>query len=184
MRLRRLLTISVVLATVWSAVPAAAGVTPCCPHRTGKARVVRIGGLGLAAGGSGELSVVESCEACGAWEVCAMELESAGSSMQTMPLRNGVMSVYTAGTPDGMRVVRNALTRYLEHMVALTMTGDAVRLCPACRVMRGASASGRLMREVIPIEGGGILLMTSADPALVAMVRAEAGIAPGPQAKR
>jgi len=184
MRLRRLLTISMVLAVGWAAVPALAGVTPCCPHRSGKARLVRTGGLGLPAGGAGELSVVESCEACGAWEVCAMELEGAGAGVQAMPLRNGVMSAYTAGTPDGMRVVRNALTRYLEHMVALAMTGDAVRLCPHCRLMRGAAASGRLTREVIPIEGGGILLMTSPDPALVAMVRAEAGIAPRPQAKR
>jgi hypothetical protein len=184
MPLRRLLTVSMVLAMVWGAVPAAAGVTPCCPHRTGKARLVRTGGFGLPAGGAGEGSVVESCEACSAWEVCAMELESAGAGMQAMPLRNGVMSVYTTGTPDGMRIVRNALTRYQEHMVALIMTGDGVRLCPACRLMRGAAASGRLMREVIPVEGGGILLMTSPDPAVVAMLRAEAGVAPAPRAKR
>jgi hypothetical protein len=94
------------------------------------------------------------------------------------------MSVYTSGSADGMRVVRNALTRYQEHMLALITTGDAVRLCPACRLMRGAAASGRLMREVIPVEGGGILLMTSPDPSVVAMLRAEAGIAPPPRNRR
>lgn len=184
MPLRRLLVLSVVLALGWSAVPAPAGVTPCCPHRTGKARVVRAGGLGLPAAGAVEGSVVETCEACSAWEVCAMELEGADAGMQTMPLRNGVMSVYTAGAPDGMRIVRNALTRYREHMVALVMTGDAVRLCPHCRLMRGAAASGRLAREVIPVEGGGILLMTSPDPAVIAMLRAEAGILPAPRTRR
>jgi hypothetical protein len=184
MPLRRLLALSVILAVVWGAVPALAGVTPCCPHRPGKVRIVRAGGLGMPAGGAGEASVVGSCEACSAWEVCAMELESAGAGMQAMLLRNGVMSVYTSGSPDRMRVVRNALTRYQEHMLALTMTGDAVRLCPACRLMRGAAASGRLMREVIPIEGGGILLVTSPDPAVVEMLRAEAGVVPAPRAKR
>ena len=181
---RRMLALSLVLAMGWDAAPALAGVTPCCPHRSGKARVVRAGGLGLPATGSGENAVVEVCEACGAWEVCAMELEGAGAGMQTMPLRNGVMSVYTAGAPDGMRVVRNALTRYQEHMVALTMTGDAVRLCPHCRLMRGAAASGRLTREVIPVEGGGILLMTSPDPAVVQMLLAEAGVKPAPRTRR
>lgn len=184
MLLRRLLAMSVVLAVAWGSVPASAGVTPCCPHRPGKVRVVRAGGLGLSAGGAGEASVVESCESCSAWEVCAMELEGAGSGMQSMPLRNGVMSVYTSGSPAGMRVVRSALTRYQQHMLALTTTGDAVRLCPACRLMRGAAASGRLTREVIPVEGGGILLMTSPDPAVVAMLRAEAGIAPAPRTRR
>jgi hypothetical protein len=184
MRLRRLLALSMVLAVGWNAVPALAGVTPCCPHRTGKARLVRAGGLGLAAPGTGEASVVEACEACSAWEVCAMDLEGAGAGMQTMPLRNGVMSVYTAATPAGMRVVRDALARYQQHMLALIMTGDAVRLCPACRLMRGAAASGRLTREVIPVEGGGILLMTSPDPAVVSMLRAEAGVTPAPRNRR
>lgn len=183
MPLRRILALSLVLAMGWEAVPALAGVTPCCPHRTGKARVVRAGGLGLSATDGGT-AVVEACEACGAWEVCAMDLESAGAGMQTMPLRNGVMSVYTAGTPDGVRVIRNALTRYVEHLVALTMTGDAVRLCPHCRLMRGAAASGRLAREVVPVEGGAMLLMTTPDPALMQLLRTEAGIEPAPRTRR
>lgn len=178
---RRLLSVSVVLAMGWGAMPALAGVTPCCPHRTGKARLVRAGGLGLPATGTGEASVVETCEACGAWEVCAMDLEGVGTVMQSVPLRNGVMSVYTTSSPAGIRVVREALTRYVEHMVALTMTGDAVRLCPTCRLLRGAAASGRIAREVIPVEGGGILLMTSPDPAVIAMLRAEAGVTPAPR---
>jgi hypothetical protein len=181
---RRLFALSMVLAVGWGAVPASAGVTPCCPHRVAKARLVRAGGLGLSGGGAGEGAVVQSCEACSAWEVCAMELESAGAGMQAMPLRNGVMSVYTSSAPDGMRIVRNALTRYQEHMVALIMTGDAVRLCPTCRLMRGAAASGRLTREVLPVEGGGILLMTSPDPSVVAMLRAEAGVTPAPRTRR
>ena len=185
MLLRRLLAMSVVLAVGWGSVPAAAGVTPCCPHRPGKVRVVRTGGLGLPAGGAGEASVVEACEACGAWEVCAMELEGAGAGMQVhAPAQRRHVASTPPARPRGMRVVRSALTRYQQHMLALTTTGDAVRLCPACRLMRGAAASGRLTREVIPVEGGGILLMTSPDPAVVAMLRAEAGIAPAPRTRR
>ncbi len=184
MLLRRLLLSSLVLAVFCGAIPAQGGVTPCCPHRTGKARLVRLGGLGLPTNGAGEESVVESCEACSAWEVCAMELERAGAGVQAVPLRNGVMAVYTSSNPEGMRVIRSALTRYQEHMVALTMTGEAVRLCPACRLLRGAAASGRLMREVIPVEKGAMLLMTSPDPAVISMLRAEAGVAPASRTAR
>jgi len=184
MPLRRLLLSSLILAVTWGAIPAQAGVTPCCPHRAGKARLVRMGGLGLSTNGAADESVVGACEACSAWEVCAMELEGAGAGMQAMPLRNGVMSVYTVSGPGAMRIIRNALTRYQEHMVALTMTGEAVRLCPACRLLRGAVASGRLTREVIPVEGGGMLLMTSPDPAVIAMLRAEAGITSAPRTRR
>ena len=113
-----------------------------------------------------------------------MELEGAGARMQAMPLRNGVMSVYTVDDPAGMRVIRNALNRYQEHMIALTATGEAVRLCPSCRLLRGAVASGRLAREVTPVEGGAMLLMTSPDPAVIAMLRAEAGITPAPRPRR
>jgi hypothetical protein len=40
------------------------------------------------------------------------------------------------------------------------------------------------MREVIPVEGGGILLMTSPDPAVIQMLLAEAGVKPAPRARR
>jgi hypothetical protein len=118
----------------------------------------------------------EPCAACDDWELCARELESVGASMQVMPLRNGVMRVFTATTPVGVRVLQAALALHYERMSRLITAGAAARLCPACRVMRGAALSGKLAREIIKTDGGCITLTTSTDPAIVTKIHAETGI--------
>jgi hypothetical protein len=156
------------------AVPA--GLDRCCPHRVTRVGIVRTGGItGTTPGGAGA-PVLEPCDACDDWEVCARELESVEASMQMMPLRNGVMRVFTAATPAGIRVVQIALARHYERMSALITAGEAAHLCTACRAMRGAAVSGKLAREIIKIDGGCITLTTSADPAVVMKIHAEAGI--------
>jgi hypothetical protein len=153
------------------------GVDRCCPHRPTRAGIVRTGGIIGTTPGSPGSPVIEPCAACDDWELCARELESVGASMQVMPLRNGVMRVFTASTPAGVRVVQAALALHYERMSALITAGDGAPLCPACRVMRGAAVSGKLAREIIKIDGGCITLTTSTDPAIVAKIHAETGIA-------
>jgi hypothetical protein len=157
------------------AVPA--GLDRCCPHRLTRVGIVRTGGLTGTTPARPGAPVLEPCDACEDWEVCARELESVEASMQLMPLRNGVMRVFTASTPAGIRVVQIALARHYERMSALITAGEAARLCASCRVMRGAAVSGKLAREIIKIDGGCITLTTSADPSVVAKIHAEAGIA-------
>ena len=156
------------------AVPA--GLDRCCPHRLTRVGIVRTGGFTEATPAAPGAPVIEACDACDDWEVCARELESVEASMQVMPLRNGVMRVFTAATPEGVRVVQIALARHYERMTALITAGEAAHLCATCRVMRGAAVSGKLAREIIKIDGGCITLTTSADPSVVAKIRAEAGI--------
>ena len=55
--------------------------------------------------------------------------------------------------------------------LSLTTAGDRAKLCPECRTVRGAIASGKLTRETVNIEGGCLTLMTSNDPAMVAKLR-------------
>ena len=153
-----------------------AGVDRCCPHRLTRVGIVRTGGISGTPPGSAGSPVLEPCAACDDWELCARELESVGASMQVMPLRNGVMRVFTAATPVGVRVVQAALALHYERMSGLITAGDAARLCTACRVMRGAAVSGKLAREIIKIDGGCITLTTSADPAIVMKIHAETGI--------
>jgi hypothetical protein len=153
-----------------------AGVDRCCPHRPTRVGIVRTGGITGAPPGSQEVLALESCAACDDWEVCARELESVGATMQAMPLRNGIMRVFTAGTPAGVRVVQASLARHYERMSGLIAAGETARLCSVCRAMRSAAASGKLAREIIKIEGGCITLTTSADPAIVMKIHAEAGI--------
>jgi hypothetical protein len=156
------------------AVPA--GVDRCCPHRLTGVGIVRTGGISGTPPGSAGSPVPESCAACDDWEICARALEGVGASMQVMPLRNGVMRVFTAATPAGVRVVQTALALHYERMSGLIAAGEAARLCPACRVMRGAAVSGKLSREIIKIDGGCITLTTSTDPVIVMRIHAETGI--------
>jgi hypothetical protein len=153
-----------------------AGVDRCCPHRVTRVGIVRTGGIAGTPPGNAGSPVLEPCDACDDWELCARELESVGASMQVVPLRNGVMRVFTATTPLGVRVVQAALALHYERMSGLITAGDAARLCTACRVMRGAAASGKLAREIIKIDGGCITLTTSDDTGIVRKIHAETGI--------
>jgi len=166
---------------VVSAIPA--GVSRCCPHRLPGVGIVRTGGIAGTTPGSTGPPALEPCDACDDWEACARELESVGASMQTMPLRNGIMHVFTADAPARVRVVQAALARHYERMSALITAGENARLCPACRALRGAAVSGKLAREIIKIEGGCITLTTSPDPTVVARIHAEAGIPSPPRPK-
>jgi hypothetical protein len=153
-----------------------AGVDRCCPHRPNPVGIVRTGGIIATPPGAAGVAALEPCDACDDWEICARALEGVGATMQVMPLRNGVMRVFTAATPVGVRVVQTELARHYERMSALIAAGENARLCSACRVMRGAAASGKLAREIIKIDGGCITLTTSGDTAIVRKIHAEAGI--------
>ena len=116
------------------------------------------------------------CDACADMEACAKELEAAGASTQIVPLKNGVMFVYTADSPGRVRAVQAAMARRSEHLAQMTTSGDKAHLCGACKEMRGAAASGKLSREVVNIEGGCLTLMTSTDPIVVAKIHTMAGL--------
>ena len=116
------------------------------------------------------------CDACADMAACAHELEAAGASTQIVPLKNGVMFVYTADSPGRVRAVQAAMARRNEHLVQMTTSGEKAHLCGACKEMRGAAASGKLSREVVNIEGGCLTLMTSSDPTVVSKIHAMAGL--------
>ncbi len=123
-------------------------------------------------------SVIHSdCDACAGWAECLTELEAARASMQVMKLKNGVMYVCMADTPARVRAVRAALARRHERLKALTAEGERARLCPECRAMRGATASGKLTRELINIDGGCISVTTSSEASVVEKIQHMAGFA-------
>lgn len=114
------------------------------------------------------------CDACSDMVACSNELSSNGVQTQIVPLKNGVMFVYSSDTPAHVRAVQNALARRGDKLNALAQSGDRARLCPECKSVRGAIASGKLSRETVNVEGGCLTLVTSTDPALVAKLRAMA----------
>jgi len=116
------------------------------------------------------------CDACEDMAGCEQEIESAGASTQIVPLKNGVMFVYTADSPASVHAVQAAMARRNDRMAQFASAGDKAHLCARCKEMRGAAASGKLSREVVNIEGGCLTLVTSNEPSIVAKIHAMAGI--------
>jgi len=112
------------------------------------------------------------CDACADMMMCSGELETAGTRTQIVPLKNGVMFVYTAEEPGNVNAVQSAMARRSSRLSQIVTAGDRARLCAECKAMRGAIASGKMTREVINIEGGALTLMTSTDPLMVKKIRA------------
>ena len=137
---------------------------PSCPHGESSASLAEMNG---------------DCDACADMVTCWTETSASGAQTQAVPLRNGVMFVYTTDTPAHVRAVQNAVARRGDRLVSLAQSGDRAKLCPECRSARGAIASGKLTRETVNIEGGCMTLVTSSDPAMVAKLRAMAAISNG-----
>lgn len=110
------------------------------------------------------------CDACADMALCGDELTAANAQTQVVPLRNGVMFVYTADSPGEVNAVQSAMARRSERMTQFVNASESTKLCAECRSMRSAMASGKLAREVVNIEGGSLTLMTSEDPTIVAKI--------------
>jgi len=116
------------------------------------------------------------CEACADWAMCEGELSNTQSTTQVVPLKNGVMYVFTASSPKDVRIVQAVLSGRSEHLQALIDAGDKATLCAQCKAFRGAIASGHLTREVVNVEGGSLMIMTSPDKEMVNQLHLLAGI--------
>jgi hypothetical protein len=126
--------------------------------------------------GSGMVTAMDAsqhndCDACSDMSVCARDLMSNSAQTQVFPLKNGVMFVYTTDNQTRVRAIQSAISRRTQHLISLASAGDRAKLCPQCKTMRGAIASGKLTRETVNIEGGCLTLMTSSDPSMVARLR-------------
>jgi hypothetical protein len=131
---------------------------------------------GEGASGASAKAAHGDCSACADMANCEGELASVGAHMQVVPLKNGVMYVYTAEGASKVHAVQASLARRTERLVTLASTGDKAALCGECKTMRGAMASGKLNREVVNIEGGCLTLVTSNDPTMISKIHAMAGV--------
>jgi hypothetical protein len=153
----------------------ATGATAGCAEHS----VTMAAGLGSTCSGRAAAATAarEGCEACSDLAHAEAELEAAGATMQTVPIKNGVMFVYTAASPGQVNAIQSVMSRRTDHLSRILASGDKAHLCDDCREMRGAMVSGRLVREVVNIEGGTLVLVTSEDPTLIRRIRdlADAG---------
>ncbi len=122
------------------------------------------------------------CDGCAQFSDCDQTLREMGAVLQVVPLKNGVMYVYT-GDASKVRSLQSTMAQRSDDMAMFASAGTSARLCPDCKQLRGAAMSGKLAREVVNIEGGCLTLMTSSDPAVVARIHALAGVASSARAK-
>lgn len=117
-----------------------------------------------------------NCEACADFAMCEEEVRMNGATVQIVPLKNGVMYVYTATGAARVSAVQSAMARRSQHASAILAAGEETKLCSECKAMRGAIASGKLSRETVNIEGGCMTLVTSSDPSMVSRIYTHAGL--------
>jgi hypothetical protein len=110
------------------------------------------------------------CAVCTDEMACDDDVRATGAHAQAVSLRNGTMIVYTLDGAENVRSLQAAVARHNERVVA-ALQGDT-QLCAACKKLRGALASGKLVREVVNVERGCQLLITSSDRSIVQQVHA------------
>lgn len=110
------------------------------------------------------------CAVCSDEMACDDDVKATGARAQFVPLRNGTMIVYMLDDAANVRSLQTAVARHNARVVS-ALQGDA-KLCPACKKLRGALASGKLVREVVNVERGCQLLITSSDRSIVEQVHA------------
>lgn len=115
------------------------------------------------------------CSFCDDLTACDQEMHSLGAVAQVVPLKNGVMFVYT-GDATKVRAMQSAMARRKTQTAVFASTEGNKALCGECKALRGAAASGKLSREVVNIDSGCLTLMTSSDPAVVARIHELAGV--------
>lgn len=117
----------------------------------------------------GTMAALGDCVVCSDEMECDDEVKATGARMQVVSLRNGTMIVYTVDNHENVRAIQAAVARH-NHGVVAALQGDS-KLCPACKKLRGALASGKLVREVVNVERGCQILITSSDRAIAQQVR-------------
>ena len=110
------------------------------------------------------------CSACDDMAMCDEQLTAAGARLQVVPLKNGVMYVYTSDSPARVKAVQSAVALRNRRVTSLLAAGDNAKLCPSCKQIRGAMASGKMNREVVNVESGALTLVTSNDKAMVSKI--------------
>lgn len=146
----------------------------------GDARVMAVpAGASCSAGKvskSGSMAARTGCDVCDEYAGCNEKLTIAGAVTQVVPLKNGVMFVYTTDSPKNVHAIQSAVTQRNDRIAQLASSGKESTLCPGCSSMRDAMASGKMNREVVNIEGGSLTLVTSEDPSVIKAIQEASGV--------
>jgi len=145
-------------------------------HEGGQVDAVLTGSSCSGLKSTGHTASKTGCAICDEYASCDEKLTMAGAVTQVVPLKNGVMFVYTANVENQTHAVQSAVHRRNDRIAEIAAAGMEVPLCDGCKAMRGAMASGKLHREVVNIEGGSLTLVTSEDPTVVKALQEYSGL--------
>ena len=124
---------------------------------------------------AGTKSAAHDCSACGDWLACEEDVRTMGARSQVVALKNGAMIVYTAESPADVKTLQSVISKRHQKMVGALAGTSGKTLCPECKALRGAIASGKLHREVVNVERGCMTLITSNDREVVSKIRTLTG---------
>lgn len=150
----------------------AAGPACCAMKGSAAAFAANARGGTTAAGARAD---AHDCAACADWASCEEDVRTLNAKAQVVSLKNGAMIVYTADSPGSVKALQATVAKRHERLVAALSAGGSQKLCPDCRALRGAIASGKLHREVVNVERGCMTLLTSNDASVVTRIRAMTG---------
>lgn len=111
------------------------------------------------------------CSACADWTACEQDVQALGARAQVVALKNGAMIVYTAESAAEVKAIQATVAKRHEKLLSALAAGGSKSLCPECKALRGAIASGKLHREVVNVERGCMTLLTSNDQSVVTRIR-------------
>ena len=120
-------------------------------------------------------AVAHDCSACEDWVACEQEVRALGARAQVVSLKNGAMIVYTVESPADVKTLQSVISKRHEKMLGALAGTSGKTLCPECKSLRGAMASGKLHREIVNVERGCMTLITSNDREVVSKIRTMTG---------
>lgn len=129
---------------------------------------------GASAAGKCEMGAAGShadCAVCADQSSCDEDVRATGAHTQVVALKNGAMIVYTTETPEGVRALQAAVARHNATVVASLNGKRDGQLCGECKGLRGAMASGKFTREIINVQHGVQVILTSNDRATIQRIR-------------
>lgn len=124
-------------------------------------------GAGASCGMHGTSAASMECAVCAEGASCDEDVNAAGAHRQVVALKNGAMLVYTADGPEGVRALQASVARHNATVMAVLAGQRPGKLCSHCKPLRGAMASGKLVREVVNVQRGAQIIITSTDRATV-----------------
>ena len=142
----------------------------CCAMK-GSSAAVAANAKGATSATVAAKHAATDCSACHDWTTCESDVRAIGARSQVVALKNGAMIVYTTDAPTDVKALQAMVAKRHEKLLTVLAAGGSQKLCPDCRSLRGAIASGKLHREVVNVERGCMTLLTSNDQDIVRRIR-------------